>query len=94
VRSRLRAARIYESSATPFLYVNVAILGPAFSINISFYKYVFDFVSAESHIAITWNKGSIGTQSQDSGYIISSVSRHIDKFIDEYLRVNEEACAR
>ena len=43
-------------------------------------------------LAATWDRGVVG---QGGGaYILSSVSRLTDKFIDEYLRVNESACSR
>ena len=33
-----------------------------------------------------------GTHGKDLGYILSSVSQIADRFIDEYLRVNADAC--
>ena len=33
-----------------------------------------------------------GTNGGDPGYVLSLVSQYTDKFIDEYLRVNEDAC--
>jgi len=93
VRSRLRAARIYESSADPYLYVNVNVFGHAFSISIYFNKPLFDAASATTGYAITWNTGFTG-YSRDASYIISGISQGTDRFIDEYLRVNEAACTR
>ncbi len=42
--------------------------------------------------ATTWGVGSTGTHSRNPNFILSSVSQHTDKFIDEYLRVNADAC--
>ena len=44
--------------------------------------------------AIVWLSGSTGVYgaAAGSGFILSSVSHHTDKFIDEYLRVNADAC--
>ena len=43
---------------------------------------------------VTWQSGSTGTHGTDSSFILSNVSRHLDKFLAEYLRVNEEDCGR
>lgn len=94
VRSRLRAARLYVSGVTPYIYVNVNVVGRAFGIGIGYNKWVFDPASNEEGMATVWTIGSTGTHGRNSNYIVSSVSQHIDKFIDEYFRVNEEACRR
>ena len=39
-------------------------------------------------------RGSTGTHGGDAGFILSAVSQHLDKFLVEYLRVNEENCGR
>lgn len=95
VRSRLRAARLYDADAFGhFLYVNVNVFRQVFSINVEYYKGLNDSVSGELGVATTWQIGSVGTHGWDAGYILSAVSQYMDKFIDEYLRVNEDACAR
>ena len=93
-RSRLRAARIYNSEADSYLYINVNVVGRAFSIGVNYNKVLFDATSIEANYAITWNVGSTGTHGSDSSYILSFVSRHMDKFVDDYLRVNEAECGR
>ena len=92
VRSRLRGARLYDDSALSYLYVNVNVIGSAYALNVEYNKVVNDLASGESFPATTWNIGSAGTHGRDSGFILSHVSRHTDKFIDSYLRVNEDAC--
>lgn len=94
VRSRLRGARLYDAGGSGFLYVNVNVSGRAFSTNIKYYKAVSDPASGQIYPAETWNIGSVGTHGGDAGYVLSSVSQHADKFIDEYLRVNAESCGR
>ena len=42
--------------------------------------------------AKTWDVASTGTHGQDPNFILSSVAQETDKFIDEYLRVNADAC--
>ena len=91
-RSRLRAARVYTEELGTYLYVNVTVTKSSFSIAIDFKKSVKDLASSVSSSATTWNSGGVGTHGQDAGYILQSLSEYVDKFIDEYLRVNAEAC--
>ena len=95
VRSRLRGARIYSSNPehTPYLYVNVNVVGHAFSIKIALEKYVTDLETELIFPAQTWQSGITGTYGgQGSGYILQSIGQTMDLFIDEYLAVNESAC--
>ena len=94
VRSRLRAARLYRGSRRdPHLYVNVNRVGVGFSVSLEFRKAFFDRISDRAGSATTWNTSVTG-QSRRTDYILSSISQLTDKFIDEYLRVNEPACSR
>lgn len=77
-----------------FLYISVHVVGAAFSVGVSLKKDFRDASSGETGSATTWETGSTGTHGRSGNYILSSVSRHMDKFIDEYLRVNAEACTR
>ncbi len=98
--SRLRAARLYTelffdedwTSPRAYLYVNVNALGPAFSLDITYNKWVRDEEFDLSGRARTWHTGSLGTHGGDAGYILQGVSEHVDLFIAEYLRVNEASC--
>ena len=93
VQSRLRGARLFEADHQfTYLYVNVHVVGRAYSIHFAYNKWLEDPLSGEKGFAMTWYSGSTGTHGEDSGYILSSVSRHADRFIDEYLRVNAEFC--
>lgn len=102
VESRLRAARVFESepSMGAYLYVNVNTLDResthqtivGYSIGVSFNKYLLDPRYDSSGMASTWNVGSIGRGG--GAHILSNVSRHLDRFLMEYLRVNEEACTK
>ncbi len=97
VRSRLRAARLYKEETdlrSSFLIVRINFVGPAFSTSVDYNKMVRDPTSRVTMPARTWHAGVVGTHGRDPGYILSSVSQHVDKFIDEYLRVNEPACSR
>ena len=93
VRSRLRAARLYRGSRrSPHLYVNVNALsgGRAFNVFVGFNKPFFDRISGRAGSATTWDTRMVGQG--DAAYILSLVSQLTDKFIDEYLRVNDSAC--
>ena len=102
VRSRLRGARIYNDRPSFLhLYVNVNVVGGAFAVGFYFKRFVTVSVpfwllpertKTPAGPATTWNFGSAGTHGGNAGYILSAVARHADKFIDEYLRVNDDAC--
>ena len=93
VRSRLRAARLYtEDYAGAWLYVNVGVVGRAFGIETKYQKMVRDTATELEYTATTWDISTTGTHSRNSSYILATVAKYADKFIDEYLRVNEDAC--
>lgn len=94
--SRLRAARLYtEDSAKAgfaYLYVNVHVVGAAHAISVEYKKIVTDAFGIPN-MATTWNTRSTGTHGRGSaGFILSHLSRHLDRFLSAYLRANEEAC--
>ena len=101
VRSRLRGARIYDENAVPYLY-DINVVGPAFSVDVEFKRRVEvllpfwekpEGMGSLVGYAAVWDSGSTGTYgATGSGFILSSLTRHTDKFIDEYLRVNANAC--
>ena len=92
--SRLRGARLYtEDSGQPHLYLNVHVYGPAFSISLMYRKHVRDLASSEVNVATTWRVGATGTHGGGAEFIVSRVSGYLDRFLTEYLRVNEAACS-
>ena len=96
VRSRLRAARLYSDdtyeAAWSFLYVDAHVFRSAFGIDLSYNKYMTDAATKLFFRTEAWNISSTGTHGQSPDYIVSSVSQYTDQFIDEYLRVNADAC--
>ena len=91
--SRLRAARLYTADrGGPFLYVKVNVVGPAFSASLEYRKRLLDSASGVSGMATTWDTGATGTHGQDAAYIVTALSGFLDRFLTEYLRVNEKAC--
>ena len=99
VESRLRAARIYTNQRTPhYLHIVVSVIGRAFSIDVEFKKSLFDSLYTELQGgAGTWRDGITGTHGGrgrgGGSYILSGLSQMLDRFIADYLRVNETACA-
>lgn len=92
--SRLRSARLYDSGASHYLYVSVNVVDRAFSISLGFKKEVRDILSGDTSMAATWDVGSTGTHGGNANFIRSSISGHMDKFLVEFLRVNEKACEK
>ena len=94
VESRLRFARLYDKDATPYLYLNVNVFGPAFSLDLLYERRVCHWSEdLFCGIATTWNSGATGTHGKDAGYVRSAVAEYMDTFLVEYLKVNEEACS-
>lgn len=97
VESRLRAARIYtDKSLQPYISIAVNVVGQAFSIDFQLHKALYDRGIGLAGLAPTWSKvltGTHGNRGYESGsYILSLLSRLLDEFLAEYLRVNEKAC--
>ena len=92
VESRLRAARLYDARATHYPYVNVHVVEWAFSHSLEYRKLFYDPLSGTLGLATTWDIGVTGTHGGDAGYILSSVSQNMDRFLVEFLRVSEAGC--
>ena len=95
--SRLRAARLYteswEKANRAYLYINIHVKSPALSITVEYKKRVTDLATKSNGLATTWVTGSTGTHgSGGAGFVIQSLSSHLDEFLTGYLRVNESAC--
>ena len=90
----------HRSYGEPFLYVDISVVSLAFDIEVGFRRSVKVLLTMPEGMdplvgpATTWRTGSTGTHGRNASYILSSVSQHVDKFIDEYLRVNADACRR
>ena len=97
--SRLRVARLYEEAealetlvSDHHLYIYVHVVGNTFSFDVGYFKKLHDVRLGIDFFAQTWVTGAIGNHSKDAGFILQGISEHLDKFIVEYLRVNEGAC--
>lgn len=99
--SRLRAARIYGDEgdySNPLLRIIAGIVGGAFSVELFLDKPLFDGkYSSLFGDATTYMDGHLGTHGGGFGggsYILSTLSLMLDRFIANYLRVNEAACEK
>ena len=90
----MRSARLYNTVGDQYLYINVNVVDRAFNVDLSYNKSFYDPLSGFRFPATTWNANSTGIAGSGSGFILSLISQHLDKFLVEYLRVNEEACAK
>ena len=94
LRTRLGAAGIYDPEGLAYLDVRASVVGSAFHFSVEFRKRLRDPASGEEGLAATWISGSTGTHGGDSDYILASISEHADGFVEQYLRVNADACKR
>ncbi len=95
VRSRLRQASLYEGrprSALPFIRVDVSIVGPTFHVRMALWKSVNDLASQTGYYAPTWNRSALGLHGYTVSHVLGFLADQLDDFVDEYLRVNGEAC--
>ena len=79
------------------LVLTVYIDGPSAHVILNYRKFFWDNVSELNGWALTWTNSLLPTSAfvihgRDRAKILSFVEREIDRFIDEYLRVNAEAC--
>lgn len=74
-----------------FLYVRVSVIDRAFAITVAYRKWVTDEMSGVKTYATTWETGSVGN-TNSAGHVMNSLAEHMDKFLVEFLRVNENDC--
>ena len=91
--SRLRAARLFNTEEKQFLSINVSIFNGAFNINVEF-KRPLDLGYGLKGIVDVWNTENLGTHGGNGLYILNAVSKYLDEFLADYLRVNEAHCAK
>lgn len=94
IERRLRGARIYESNRHFRLMVDVTVFGPAFRIDVTFAKWLHDpHGSGAWGPAGTWRWGSSGMHGNEAAFIVDTTSHAVDHFVNEFLRVNAQACS-
>ncbi len=87
-----RRANLYtEEESTPGVLLHSQIVGGAYLLFISFHKPVTDTFGYHSP-TVTFYDYSLGTHDGDVAFILSQASELMDRFVSEYLRVNQDAC--
>ena len=92
IESRLRSARLFSSDADRYLYLNVNVVGRAFSVTLKFNKRMRDLDSREISLSPSWDAGTTGTHGSGSQFVIDAAIAMFDRFLVDYLRVNEAEC--
>ncbi len=94
VTSRLRSARIYsEEFRGSLLSIEVGISNRAFHLDVKFHKLLRDAYTDIDGFAVTWSNGLTSILGASAAsQILGHLSQLMDRFIDDYLRVNAEAC--
>ena len=90
----LEPPSVFDFTDSPFLYMNVILKIKNFHVSDNFHKVVVDPISEESGLIETWNERSNSSKNHngDLEHIQYAVLQYMDRFIDEYLRVNADAC--
>ena len=96
VRSRLRTARIYggkDTAVTAFFVEVIQVIEspPLFRVKFEHIKVLMDEMSEVRDFSRTWFEYR-WTGAKDTATVPSVLAQSSDKFIDEYLRVNADAC--
>ena len=89
--SRLRSARLYTTDGASRLGVYVEGTGACFTTGVVFKKLVLDFETDKPNLAPMWQSGAT-IQSKNKNIVLNVLSQLVDRFLVEYLRVNETAC--
>ena len=90
----MRSARLYNTVGDQYLYINVNVVDRAFNVDLSYNKSFYDPLSDLTQYTSSWASGTTGIAGSGSGFILSVLSQHLDKFLVEFLRVNEAACGK
>ena len=98
VSSRLRVARIHggrlEEPGPParaILIVTVHTVSYSFHVSLQLRKSLYDEASRQYGAAVTWQHGATGG-APERAHIMEALLPMLDLFVDEYLRVNDQAC--
>ena len=96
VEKRMKAARLLATEHVPIpaLYVEIdGWQGYAFNVKLAFRKWLYDPISNTTWLGAAWLSSGIGmTDGTNPDPIFTAVNRHMDLFLEQYMRVNQEAC--
>ena len=95
-RGRLRAAQLYtedmDEAAWSDLIVYADVYSDAVTVGVIYRKIVADAATELIYPTATWEVLSTGIHGHSADFILSVVEGKATFFIDEYLRVNADAC--
>ena len=93
---RLRQAGLvpagFGGSPSGYLYLRVTVTSGAFCIDLNFNRTVSFSDAGLEHIvfgAAVWSTGSTGTHGSNPEYIVGTLDKTLDEFLNEYLKVNQ-----
>ena len=91
---RLREAGLVPvgTSYQHYVYLNVSVIGGAFSSNIRLNRFVSYLVDGREYVysgATTWSVLGSGTHGGSAAYILDAVDSQLDEFLNEYLKTNQ-----
>ena len=67
--------------------------GHAFNVKLAFRKWLYDPIANTTWLGASWLSSGIGmTDGANPDPIFTAVNRHMDLFLGEYKRINQEAC--
>ncbi len=94
VEARIRHAGLMPELVVPeigYLNVHISVVGPVFSIKLSFLRPV-EFSDTGGRLfsatAATWNRSALGTHGGDGEQILRSLDEKLDEFLNDYLKAN------
>ena len=88
----IRSVRLYDEDVGNFLILNIDVAASTFSMNLTVHKWFYDAATDMRLYTGTWRTGWSGTHGHNSMLIMSKLSEMLDKFLTEYLCMNESAC--
>ena len=96
VETRLQAARLYDAAAAAAATLHLRVekvFGAGFLIvEMEFWKWLYDPASDHQYLTTTWARPGYWPETSDANTVRNAVSRSLDEFLVEYLRVNKDAC--
>ena len=89
----LRSAGLLgETEKPPFLYVAVGVVHWAYVVRVELLKLVTDRETDIAGATPTWRTYRYGIHSGDPAHVVSSVGTALQRFLEDYLLVNESVC--
>ncbi|MCY4585704.1 MAG: hypothetical protein OXB98_06650 [Bryobacterales bacterium] len=89
---RLREAGLLAPSSPHRVYAAVSMNGPSLSVYVHFRKQLHDALTGRNGRAVTWSRLSSGHNTVSARHALAILGNHLDAFIKDYRRINQDAC--